>query len=393
MALQSHQNRDSFVFDAARALAALAVLLAHARSIVLLDASEQPTLSWPARIFYGFSGLGHQAVIVFFVVSGALVTRSLIVMHEDEKWSGSHFATNRLARLWVVLLPCLLCGGSLDRLGLTLAGPAHVADRYGAPPMNAMAVLAHLDGVTFAGNLLFLQNRMVRSFGSNVPLWTLAIEAWCYVAAFLLFSLWRERRRLPRTMSYGLALAITAILAGTRSFWLLAPIWALGSLVAFSPARWGGPPNRMALRTGLTVFGLTLPAVRILASRYPIASDYALACATAGLLHLLRDCRPAASGTVRATRHVAHISYSLYLSHYPLLAFVAAVILGNRQWSFGAEGLLWLSTLVALALCHAALLWWMFERQTAAVRYAVLGWFDKRSNRSAALARRGGVAP
>ena len=386
-------NPTCFVFHAARALAALAVLFAHARSFVLLDATEQPSLSWLVPVFYGLSGLGHQAVIVFLVVSGTLVTRSLIIMDEEGRWSASHFATGRLVRLWIVLLPCLVCGGLLDRLGLVLSDPALIGDRYGVAPMSATAVMTRLADGVFVGNLAFLQGIAVPSFGSNVPLWTLAIEAWCYVAAFLLFSLWRERRHGLRMVPCGLGLGAMAILVGTRTFWLLAPLWGLGSLVAFLLSRWTGTSNRSAAAASLILFASTLIAARILASRHPIGSDYALACATANLLLLSANWRPAEGGVERSTRFVAHLSYSLYLSHYPLLAFFAAVVLRNRQWPFGAAGLLWLSFAIVLTLFHAALMWWMFERHTDMVRRAVLRWLDGRTRRFAAFAGRGSVAP
>lgn len=393
MAPQPRRIPTCFVFDAARALAALAVLLAHARSFVLLDAPEQPSLTWPVRVFYGLSGLGHQAVIVFFVVSGTLVTRSLIDMHESGRWSASHFAASRLVRLWIVLLPCLVSGALLDRLGLAWADPALVGDRYGVAPMSATAVMTRLNGGVFVGNLAFLQGIAVPSFGSNVPLWTLAVEAWCYVAAFLLFSLWRERQRGYRLLPIGLGLGAMAVLVGTRTFCLLAPLWALGSLVAFLLSRRTGPSNRLASAASLIFFASTLIAARILASRDPVGADYALACATAGLLLSLTNWRPSPGCVARSTRFVAHLSYSLYLSHYPLLAFLAAVVLGNRRWPFGAEGLLWLSFAIVSALCHAALMWWMFERHTGTVRRAAQRWLDGRNSRFAAFTDRGRVAP
>lgn len=165
-----------FIFDAARALAALAVLLAHTRGFVMSDAARQPPLTVLGQAVFGFTALGHQAVIVFLVVSGTMVTRTMLAMHRRDRWSGGEFWTARLVRLWLVLVPCLLLGGLQDRLGLALSDP--LQGIYGSPGTSAAAVADGLGFGALVGNIAFLQGFKVPVFGSNLPLWTLAIEAW-----------------------------------------------------------------------------------------------------------------------------------------------------------------------------------------------------------------------
>ena len=174
--------------DALRAGAAALVLLSHARSLVFRDA--EPGLSWPAALFYGVSGLGHQAVIVFFALSGLVVTTSMLRLAASGRWSLPRFAKTRLVRLWIVLLPCLLGGAMLDRLGLALAMPP-----YGIPAVSHPAPPIDLGLGTALGNLLFLQTIAVPVLGSNGPLWSLANEAWYYVLAGFGFAAWQARRR------------------------------------------------------------------------------------------------------------------------------------------------------------------------------------------------------
>ena len=56
---------------------------------------------------YGISNLGHQAVIIFFALSGYLVGGSVINAIRRSEWSWVRYLTQRLVRLWLVLLPAL----------------------------------------------------------------------------------------------------------------------------------------------------------------------------------------------------------------------------------------------------------------------------------------------
>ena len=96
-------------------------------------------------------------------------------------------------------------------------------------------------------------------------------------------------------------------------------------------------------------------------------SDYAVAGTFAGWL-----CGAGGGSTNRAVRLVAaglsNISYTLYVVHFPLMFFLCAVVLKGRQFSTGAEGLLWFGTGAVVASASAVLFWWLFERNTDAVR-------------------------
>jgi len=66
---------------------------------------------------YFLTGFGHQAVIVFFVLSGFLISSSVFKAGAEGKWSWVDYGINRAARLYVVLIPGLLFGLLWDYLG------------------------------------------------------------------------------------------------------------------------------------------------------------------------------------------------------------------------------------------------------------------------------------
>ena len=384
MAPAPHPREGVFVFDAARALAALAVLVSHARGLVLLDAADQPSLSAVGTIVFAATGLGHQAVVVFFVVSGALVTRSLLRMHVGV-WSPSDFAVARLSRLLVVLIPCLLLGAAEDRLGL-----AGAAETYGSPGTSAAAVAHRLGAGTLAGNLAFLQGMSVPVFGSNVPLWTLSVEAWCYACAFCAFALLRVAREPIQAVGCIAALGLALIFVLTPAFWQLAPLWAIGAAAGLvlpghkrrrtRSDQDRAPCSNAAERrnglvhaaAGLALVGAVLVA-RSIGERHQALADYALASIAAWALVILSSWEPHPGFVVRALRRVAGFSYSLYLSHFPMLALCAAFALQGRRLSIEVGSLALAASMALAALGQAVMVWALFERRTGLVRDALLG--------------------
>lgn len=104
--------------DLIRAVAACAAMIGHLRTLFFVDFGHLSHRSWPLEALYFFAGFGHQAVIVFFVLSGFLISSTVIRSHVLGKWSWRDYAINRATRLYVVLVPGLLFGFFWDRMGV-----------------------------------------------------------------------------------------------------------------------------------------------------------------------------------------------------------------------------------------------------------------------------------
>src|SRR5690348_3723362 len=94
--------------DLFRGLAALAVLYGHSRPLFFTSLSPGQSPHLLTRALYVLSGFGHQAVMVFFVLSGFLVGGTVIRTARDGRWSWRRYATQRGTRLYIVLIPALL---------------------------------------------------------------------------------------------------------------------------------------------------------------------------------------------------------------------------------------------------------------------------------------------
>lgn len=137
-----------------------------------------PSHSWFEKAFYFLTGLGHQSVMIFFVLSGFFIAGSVSAAFERDKWSWREYTINRLTRLWVVLLPALIVTLILDQIGMGLTHGAGYDGRYREMVNSgpSLAEPANLGITTFLGNMAFLQTIATPVFGSNGPLWTLANE-------------------------------------------------------------------------------------------------------------------------------------------------------------------------------------------------------------------------
>ena len=175
----NHEQRYLWL-DLIRGISALLVCSSHLRNATMVDFQQiQGQITIFQKIFYFVTGLGHQAVMVFFVLSGFFVGGSVIK-------AGSNFRVDkyivaRLTRLWVVLLPALIITKFTDTLleiyePTVLEGVFRQLWNSGPNPGEYSSGL-----ITFISNMFFLQAIESPVFGTNGPLWSLAYEFWFYV--------------------------------------------------------------------------------------------------------------------------------------------------------------------------------------------------------------------
>ncbi len=116
--------KQSTAIDLARGLAAVVVAASHLRNHMLPDYKvvEHPHLWFKVVAF--LTGFGGQAVIVFFVLSGWLVGGGLLSRSGSAN-SLTHYAIDRISRLWTVLIPVMLLN-----LAFEVSSPAMASQRY-----------------------------------------------------------------------------------------------------------------------------------------------------------------------------------------------------------------------------------------------------------------------
>jgi peptidoglycan/LPS O-acetylase OafA/YrhL len=374
-----------------RGLAAVSVLAGHVRGLFFNELP--PTASLFRRLVYLVTGFGHQAVVVFFVLSGFFVGTSVVVTTREGTWSWKRFALRRFTRLYVVLLPALALTAAWDLLGTNLFGlHAVYSGHIDAPFLTPPDVRVSLTLPVFLGNVAFLQDFAVVPFGSNGPLWSLSYEFWAYLTFPLLFRAAFGNAppglRVLSALSAGVVL-----LAFGEMFRFYFSVWALGAVVAFA---WTVRPvaikNPVVPVLVAVLFTAALLVARGRSLHRRLLEDFLLGVATA-LLVAVR--LAAGAGRTAETRDrgalsraysrwgdvLAGFSYTLYASHYPLVTIMQAWLVGPRRWEPGPT-LGALATLTGFGII--ALYAYPLARLTEARTDDVRRWLERRLVRAEA---------
>jgi peptidoglycan/LPS O-acetylase OafA/YrhL len=361
--------------DAARAGAALLVLIHHVRNLLFVDygsIGSHPNLLLSAS--YALTSLGREAVMVFFVLSGFLIATAIGSAVASGGWSLWTYALRRVTRLWVVLLPALLLTVVLDRSAIAWLPGGRL---YVHPPAGE-AVLSYSAAsndspLVLLGNVVFLQEIVVAPYGSNSPLWSLAYEFWYYVAfPLLFFAAAGPGRWYRRVVLAALGLAVLVFAGKTISMYF--SVWLLGASVALAYRRWRTAwraPFWLAPGAAFALVGV-LTVARFIPT--PFLRDFAIGVAFTALLVGVRFRPPArtlAAYEVIAA-WLAGAAYTVYLVHFPALLFFRAWLepTGRIQPTAANAmlGLVVTASVLAVALAFAQLT----ERQTDAAR----GWVE-----------------
>ena len=153
-----HARLDSL--DMLRGIAALLVLCGHLRAFVfqsfvdLERSGVHPGIA--VKAFYATTGLGHQAVMIFFALSGFLVGGKALDDILQRKFSWPRYMLRRLTRLWLVITPALLLTLLFDSAGTALTHGVGYDGRYydlysSGPPHNGGIDLSLLGRSGFLG--------------------------------------------------------------------------------------------------------------------------------------------------------------------------------------------------------------------------------------------------
>jgi peptidoglycan/LPS O-acetylase OafA/YrhL len=289
----------SLHLDLLRVLAAMGAVLCHLGQVPVEGLS----------VFSMVSPWGHQAVMVFFVLSGFVIHHAA----QTGERSLESFATSRITRIYSVVVPCILLTILCDQIGMRLAPDLYsyleVDRAQGSPAARALWSL-------FMLNESWLRLRMF----SNLPYWSLCFEVWYYA----LFAAWfycTGRTRL--LLTGGLALV-----AGPRIL-LLFPVWIMGALAYRETAstNWRAGTVWLAFLQPLAIAAIWLAAG---VEPPAFVGDYVLGLSVA--LHLMAAKRLDAPLVATqqclepVVRWIAARSFTLYLLHMPLMYLTMALV-------------------------------------------------------------------
>ncbi|MDQ8188854.1 acyltransferase family protein [Roseibacillus persicicus] len=179
-----------------RAIAALVVFLGHFYSVV-----------FPFKYFYPFSLVNHEAVVVFFVLSGYVIAFAV----RTKKRSLVEYLSSRISRIYIVIVPVLLLTLVADSIGgLLLDGHRGLP----SPTSSIKKVILCMFSLQ--------ESWQSTQIFSNSPLWSISYEFQYYVifGLFTYLSGWRR----------WIGVFVASMIAGPQIL-LLLPCWLTGVLV------------------------------------------------------------------------------------------------------------------------------------------------------------------
>ena len=354
--------------DVIRSLAALTVMLGHLRVFFFVDSPF--AISGLVKTFYFVAQLGHQAVMVFFVLSGFFISSSVLRSLRQGTWSWRDYLIDRGVRLYIVLLPGLALGGLWDFLGIRFFNHSGI---YSAPlpGFGDDNPAAQFNLSSFFGTLFFLQTRFTTVFGSNGPLWSLFNEFWYYLLfpALLLLIVTNHRRFAPLLGCLAVAYLAIRILDGELGGFL---IWLAGGVVALTSRyfRFGGIWQARGWTLGAAALTGWCLRAAVTGGGW-MGSDLAVGLSFALLIHgLVQSGLPLVERGRRFAKSFAGFSYSLYVLHFPLLLLIRAKWMPAYRWEPDAIRLPLGAGLAVGVLLYAFVLAQITEGKTSAVR----GW-------------------
>jgi peptidoglycan/LPS O-acetylase OafA/YrhL len=358
----SEDSMQSLLMNLLRGVASLQVAAAHLRAEIYPGVREldEPGLAYMGLAF--FTGFAHQAVMVFFLISGWLVGGSLLNKIGQPRALRS-YAIDRATRLWTVLVPTFFI-----MLGIALITGAAIPEPAG------LGAAGEFSARMFVGNLLGLQTIVVERFGGNYPLWSLANETWYYIQFPLLLLIFTGRGLLQQGACAVLLALTFAYLPYVMNLYF--GIWLLGA--AFSRIRVDSSVSArmvlLAVAVGVSVYyRLTGMNDDIL----PESFVQDLIC-TLPVVVLLAAMHKPIGPSVRLQRigvvskWLSEFSFTLYVLHVPVIELLRHI--GRTQ--FGREQLDPASAtdfaiyfiMLAVLMGTGYLSYLLFERNTYRVR-------------------------
>lgn len=300
-------TKRSDILNLIRWVAALMVVMGHLRSIIFEDYSSLVKNPFYKALYF-ITGLGHQAVILFFVLSGYLIGRTVIEKHKEGQFSLYSYIISRIVRIYIVLVPALLLTIILDKIGISIDNKFiyTTCDYITSLEKDPASRLTTLHALS---SLIMLQNLWLPVLGSNGPLWSLSPEFWYYMIFPALIGVFYKGYQYQQYL-LPILLVLIFLWIAPFSMFIYFLIWLCGLIAYFFQI------NGLYFRVlFMILFFASIIYSRIYTSNFQI--EIIIAIALALLLSTLDNLKiDAKNGWLN--RKMASFSYSLYLIHFPL---------------------------------------------------------------------------
>lgn len=340
--------------DLLRFLAALFVVLGHARTMIFEDFDSTDKLNLLEIGFYWVTSLGHASVIFFFVLSGYLIGGGILKSVLESRFDISKVLINRMTRIWIVLLPALIFVYFLNRVSCQYLADSPFCQGELPHYLSRGPVDLLDDSVLFRKTIFFLVSKDIGIgyFGGNHLLWTLNYEVGAYLLCIVLASIFTLITKSHTNIkgSKNLILLRQFILTTLLIYWLYCMKLGLGFIpylllfvlgaISFKLSSSRLHSNKFSIGTG--TFIITLTVLGQFIRQFPIKnlvneelsfSDLLLGLVFAFLLSYARIPKISDYGHKNKFWNI-NFSFSLYVTHLPIQGLILGINFGNNFFMF-----------------------------------------------------------
>lgn len=327
--LPSQVLSRTFILDVLRGLAALYVLIGHARWLLWEGYTEGYKLhpeaytSFDKILVYVFSifSFGHEAVMLFFVLSGFVIHYSSYNSFlRSGDFSIREYFYKRLKRIYPPFLFALLLTWIIDATGRSFGYTIYSGATY-FPVMNA-SIHSDLSWETLLVNLCMIQTMYKPVWGSNGPLWSLMYECWFYVLYIPIFFI-NKRYPLPAAYLTGSIFLVSLFVTTYEYRWVTVIhyffAWYLGVLAADC---YMGRVNGIKNRGFLTVYICAVFVSATYITDYLYMRDFYIAACLVVVLYVALKFYTSLKW-LYILQPLSNFSYTLYIIHFPILIFLS----------------------------------------------------------------------
>jgi len=351
-----HNKQHYYWLDLLRFASALLVVICHYRGNFFVEygllSNDDKNIF--TQIFYFIGRLGNEPVVVFFVLSGFLVGGRAMQRILNNDIDVKSYLIDRFIRIMLPLLATLLF----------------------------MVVIAIILGNTIPlkdilGSLFSLQGILTGS-GGNAPLWSLAYEVWFYVFIGCLMIICRGKNKKNILIAFFVLTICISIFNKLETRYLL--ILLMGTFAFFLPRE-----NIKYLKSKIFILLILLGCSFILSqltseTRSLNLSTFSflehkqisvfLAFIAVLLVHHIIVAKPQKriwANVESVSAKFSDFSYTLYLTHYPLM-YLLAYFGFPKSKQIDTISILHFIVEILISLVVAYLIYLVSEKQTPTVK-------------------------
>lgn len=350
------------------------VMVGHAYSIIF---HAYDGVAWSRSIgglLEHLAMMRHGAVIIFFVMSGYLVGGN-ILSHID-KFEFKRYFINRFSRIYIVLLPALALTIALDLTAYIVAPNNEVYTTIALTSSLGIAksIFDQYDLNSVLATFLSLESIIGTPMGSNWALWSLGIE-WFFYFLFPAAIFLGIKINIFGRYSSIISVAVAAgVLYGIGLQWI-AVYWIIWSAGAYSSQiRMSGRLTRFIPWIAVAI------AFCALLGSHDIPRRFADPLVGIGFALFLTSPRALNLRLHRSLdKKLTGFSYSLYVTHEPVLVFTAFLLVQFGAMNLQGFVLSWTGLACFLTASLAALtvgyiFGQIFERRTDNLKQYLSWW-------------------